>query len=105
MRGIRTGPVALGGSCEGGKVSIRWEAPSLVGSERGLWKRGELEEEHRNRRQRGERLTRRPCACDACPEGWWGLAARLGFGGQTQGEDWGWLREDSPRVLGVVYCK
>ena len=74
--------------------------PHWWGQRGGLWKREELEEEHRNSGQCGERLARRPCACDA-----WGLAARLAFGGQTQGEAWGWLHEDSPQVLGVVYRK
>ena len=56
------GPVPLGGSCEGRKVSIPWEVPSLVGTERELWKREELEEEHSNREQSGERLAQRVCA-------------------------------------------
>lgn len=62
MRGIRMGPVPLGGSCEGRKVSVHWEVPSLMGTERELWKREELEEEHSNREQSGERLAQRVCA-------------------------------------------
>ena len=50
------GPVPLGGSCEGRKVSVHWEVPSLMGTERELWKREELAEEHSNREQSGERL-------------------------------------------------
>ena len=59
---IGTGPVPLGGSCEGGKVSTHYEAPSLV--ETGGWAGGKLrshggERSHRGAEGKAERFPHR----------------------------------------------
>ena len=106
-------PVPLGGSCEGGKVSTREEAPSLV--ETRVVGGGETSEPRRRAQQQGCRgqsgeipaqrvgADLHSPAREACllP-----CRGRQGLGAEArasevrpQGEDWGWLHED--RLKGV----
>ena len=52
---IGKGPAPLGGSCEGGKVSTHWEAPSLVETRGGGGELRSHEGERSNRMQRAKR--------------------------------------------------
>ena len=111
------GPVPLGGSCEGGKVSTHYGAPSLVGMGDG-WG-GKLQSyggECNNRGAEGKaerfppRGSMHSSTRDACLLTCWG---GRGLGAEawaseirSQGEDRGWLREHSlkgasaPQVAG-----
>ena len=109
---IGTGPAPLGGSCEGGKVSTRYEAPSLAETEGGG---GEASEPWRRVQQQGCRGQSRQIpvqrisanehspaweTCLLTHGGGWGLRAEaLASEVRCQGEDWGWLCEHSLKGL------
>ena len=101
-------PAPLGGSCEGGKVTIHKEAPSLAETGGGL---GEVSEPWRRAHQQGCRgqsgeIPAQRIGTDQHSPAWepcllthrggrgLGAEARASEVG-SQGEDWGWQREHS----------
>ena len=104
---IRTRPAPWGGSCEGGKVSTLYEAPSRTET---AGSGGEAQEPRRRaqpqgrRGQSGEIPAQRvgadqhspdPKACLLTRQGGRGLGAEARVSVGSQGEDWGWQRKHS----------
>ena len=107
-KSIGTGPAPVGGSCEGGKVSTHYEAPSLAETGGGGGRSfGATEDSAATGVQRAKRRDSRtedqcqpslssPRGLSAPPPGRAGLGAEaLASEVRSQGEDWGWLHEHS----------
>ena len=112
QKGIRTGPAPLGGSCAEGKFPAPWEVPLSAGGpawmEAELWSPGEERSnqpaEGKMDSDRHRRSVPLPCApqpetlsCRFGEAGRWVLKLRLQR--QSQGEDRGWLCEDTLKRL------